>query len=171
MVYGQLPFADLTSHPSKVNAIISPTYQISYPPVSVPRIIPPPGSDAPAIDPATLASPVDPLAIKVMRACHRRGEKDRPTIAELLDHDFLKPWKREFFLLSVFHFRTTKLTDSHSPLYRHCHAQDRAHPTRLNGGFARGPHSARRVCAEEPGRDSRGQCSCLDSTSLLFFAS
>ncbi|CED84938.1 kinase-like protein [Phaffia rhodozyma] len=104
MIYGHLPFSDFTNHPAKIAAICNPRHQIPYPTISVPRmpsssttsVLGPnaSGSNSASIDTKTLASPVDPLAIEVMKACHMRDEKMRPTIGELIEHDFLKPWKR-----------------------------------------------------------------------------
>jgi hypothetical protein len=42
-----------------------------------------------------------------MRACHGRDERDRPTIRMLLDHDFLKPWKRTSLSSALFFFSLT----------------------------------------------------------------
>lgn len=116
MIYGHLPFSDFTNHPAKIAAICSPRHQIPYPTISIPKmpasssstisILGPnvPAASSSAVDPKTLASPVDPLAIQVMSACHLRDEKLRPTIGELIEHDFLKPWKRTcpFFLFLLF---------------------------------------------------------------------
>lgn len=93
MIYHCLPFSTFTNHPAKVNAIISSKYQISYPAESRPVLL--------NVEPERreelreeMKSPVDPMAIEVMRLCHMRNEKNRPNIEQLMDHDFLKPWKR-----------------------------------------------------------------------------
>lgn len=93
MVYNLLPFSSFTNHPAKVSAIISPKYQISYPPSSEPVLsnLPPDEAERRKQE---MSSPVDPVAVEVMRWCHGRNEKDRPDIEQLMDHDFLKPWKR-----------------------------------------------------------------------------
>jgi hypothetical protein len=93
MVYNLLPFSTFTNHPSKVSAIISPKYQIPYSSTSIPVLVnlPPDEADRRREE---MRSPVDPVAIEVMRWCHGRSEKDRPNIEQLMDHDFLKPWKR-----------------------------------------------------------------------------
>lgn len=104
MIYGHLPFSHITTHPAKVKAICSPSHTIDYPSISTPRLPPPPPGEPPrSEEERELESPVDPLAIEVMMACHGRDERERPTIRMLLDHDFLKPWKRSSFR-SVFPF-------------------------------------------------------------------
>lgn len=101
MIYGKLPFGDIRDHPSKLRAITNPTYQISYPLISTPVVVGYSAADAPPlpVDP-DLTSPVDLSAIAAMKSCFRFGEKERPTIAQLLDDPFLKPWLSEFSSLS-----------------------------------------------------------------------
>lgn len=89
MVYNHLPFASCTGYPAKVAAIISPTFKISYPPTSVPVLV-----DSPPDEAERMRSPVDPVAVDVMRWCHGRNERDRPDVEQLLDNDLVNPWKR-----------------------------------------------------------------------------
>jgi len=106
MIYGRLPFGEIKDHPSKLRAITNPDYQIKYPTTSTPTIgYAPPDAPPPPFDPE-LTSPVDVSAIAAMKKCFRFGEKERPTIAQLLEDPFLKPWLSEcalcfsLFLLS-----------------------------------------------------------------------
>lgn len=93
MVYNHLPFSAFTSHPAKVAAITSPDYQIVYERLSTPVLVNLPSDEADRRR-KEMQSPVDPVAIEVMRLCHGRSEKNRPDIEQLMEHDFLKPWKR-----------------------------------------------------------------------------
>jgi len=67
LVYGYTPFHQLKGPVQKMLAIINPNHQITFPYV-----------------PAELS-----LALDVLQLCLRRNPKERPTIADLLEHPFL----------------------------------------------------------------------------------
>lgn len=67
MVYGSPPFSGIQGDLPKLQAIVNPKHQISYPEVSNSHLI------------------------DVMKSCLLRDAQARPTTQSLLDHDFLHP--------------------------------------------------------------------------------
>jgi serine/threonine protein kinase len=67
LIYGKPPFAELPMI-QKLQAIINPNYIIQFGPVD------------------------DPCAIEVLKSCLNRNPKQRMTIPQLLQHQFLRPF-------------------------------------------------------------------------------
>ena len=90
MVYGNPPFAQIGGGPlPKMNAIADPTHRITFPETATPK--PAIGNDGKASDPSLLEIFVDPTAIDSMKRCLAYRKEQRLTIAELLQHEFLRP--------------------------------------------------------------------------------
>ncbi|XP_076654545.1 dual specificity protein kinase monopolar spindle 1 [Halictus rubicundus] len=88
LVYGHTPFHHIRSQWAKVNAITNPKLNISFPAMLPSRegdnkVIPPP-----------------PILIDVMRKCLQHDPKTRPTVAELLQIDYV-PTKQEHLLAPI----------------------------------------------------------------------
>ncbi|KAH7094144.1 kinase-like domain-containing protein [Auriculariales sp. MPI-PUGE-AT-0066] len=87
MVYGHTPFAHL-SVMYKMRAIPDPTYEIKFPDKSIP-IIKSTLPEQPHTQLHDLARNVSEEAVRVMQLCLVRPPKERATIPELLEHEWL----------------------------------------------------------------------------------
>ncbi|CAL7947855.1 unnamed protein product [Xylocopa violacea] len=81
LVYGRTPFQHIRSQWAKVNAITNPKLNISFPP------------NLPSGDGNKIIS-APPVLIDVMRKCLQHNPKARPTVAELLEVEYI-PSKQE----------------------------------------------------------------------------
>nr|ODO03974.1 TTK protein kinase [Cryptococcus depauperatus CBS 7855] len=92
MIYGSPPFQHINGGPlAKMGAIANPNHSIIYPEEAVPKTAVGFGLDGQPIDPKSLSVPVSPAAIDSMKRCLAYRKEHRLTIAELLQHEFLKP--------------------------------------------------------------------------------
>lgn len=104
MVYGQPPFQHLTVY-QKMKAIPDLAYVIDFAEYAVP-VVPSPrssASGAPAEPPKKLEhlkQKVRSDVITSMKSCLCRNPKERATIPELLNHDWLAMRDRELFIFS-----------------------------------------------------------------------
>ncbi|KAI0822331.1 kinase-like protein [Trametes gibbosa] len=94
MVYGQPPFQALSVY-QKMKAIPDTEYIIQFPEYAVP-VTPPPkedpsGEPAPIIDPEERKVRVPQSIINTMKSCLVRNPKERATIPELLQQNWLEP--------------------------------------------------------------------------------
>ncbi|XP_076285730.1 dual specificity protein kinase monopolar spindle 1 [Lasioglossum baleicum] len=87
LVYGHTPFHHIRSQWAKVNAITNPKLNISFP-----TTLPSREGDNKVIAP--------PILIDVMRKCLQHDPKTRPTVAELLQVDYV-PTKQEHLLAPI----------------------------------------------------------------------
>ena len=101
MVYGQPPFQHLSMY-QKMKAIPDLSYIIEFPEFSIP-VAPTSRTSNAASGTVTPPKKLDHLKRKVhrdvvgsMKACLCRNPKERATIPELLDHDWLSMKDREF---------------------------------------------------------------------------
>lgn len=93
MVYGQTPFHHLSFY-QKMKAIPDSNHNIEFPTHSTPSLPPPQGSTTPQkLD--HLARPVRVDVIECMKSCLRRSPKERSTIPELLEQQWLVLDQRE----------------------------------------------------------------------------
>lgn len=69
MVNGRTPFADIPNLVQKLQCIVNQRYEIKFPPIK------------------------NPLLLDIMQKILRRVASERPTIPQLLDHQFLRPEK------------------------------------------------------------------------------
>lgn len=100
MVYGLAPFHRL-SVLQKMKAIPDPSYIIDFPEYTTPTEPIRSSSDT-AKPPQTLEHLRKPVAKKVIatiKSCLNRIPKERATIPELLEHDWLEMRDRQFFVL------------------------------------------------------------------------
>ncbi|XP_076755816.1 dual specificity protein kinase monopolar spindle 1 isoform X2 [Xylocopa sonorina] len=81
LVYGRTPFQHIRSQWAKVNAITNPKLNISFPP------------NLPSVEGNKIIS-APPVLIDVMRKCLQHNPKARPTVAELLEVEYI-PSKQE----------------------------------------------------------------------------
>lgn len=99
MVYGHPPFQHLSVF-HKMKAIPDPTHTIDFPETSVPSIPgsrdPNTGSPSPPKKLEHLAMHVRPDVIASMKRCLQRPVKDRATIPELLEEEWLAMKEREW---------------------------------------------------------------------------
>ncbi|XP_078045508.1 dual specificity protein kinase monopolar spindle 1 [Augochlora pura] len=77
LVYGQTPFHHIRSQWAKVNAITNPKLNISFP------------ATLPSREGDDKVLPTPPILIDVMRKCLQHDPKTRPTVADLLQVDYL----------------------------------------------------------------------------------
>jgi serine/threonine-protein kinase TTK/MPS1 len=87
MIYGHPPFFHLPNVMAKMRAIPDPNHLIEFPARSIPST-----SAFPDVSPEDLeilTRPVRNDVIGSMKACLNRIPKDRATIPELLDHEWL----------------------------------------------------------------------------------
>jgi serine/threonine-protein kinase TTK/MPS1 len=94
MVYGHPPFFHLPNVMAKMRAIPDSNHEILFPPQSIPST-----TAFPSITPEDLQKltrPIRPDVIKSLRLCLCRIPKDRATIPELLDHEWLTMNEREY---------------------------------------------------------------------------
>lgn len=104
MVYGQPPFQQLSVY-QKMKAIPDIAHVIDFPTFSAP-IVPtksssPSGGSGASTPPKKLdhlKRPVRSDVIECMQSCLSRNPKERATIPELMEQDWLEMKEREFFL-------------------------------------------------------------------------
>ncbi|XP_033341019.1 dual specificity protein kinase monopolar spindle 1 [Megalopta genalis] len=85
LVYGHTPFHHIRSQWAKVNAITNPKLNISFP------------TTLPSREDHAEVLPTPPILIDVMRKCLQHDPKTRPTVADLLQVDYV-PTKQECLL-------------------------------------------------------------------------
>lgn len=104
MVYGQPPFHHL-SVIQKMRAIPESSHLIEYPDYSVPTLPTRRNSQGSTAPPAEklmeLAKPVREDVKATMQKCLQRNPKDRSTIPELLEEDWLAGKERKFHYMPI----------------------------------------------------------------------
>jgi serine/threonine-protein kinase TTK/MPS1 len=93
MVYGHPPFFHLTHVMAKMRAIPDPSHTISFPDTTVPSPAAFPNATPEELE--VLRREVRKDVVATMQTCLCRHPKDRATIPDLLDHEWLAMKERE----------------------------------------------------------------------------
>lgn len=103
LVYGHTPFQHIRQSWAKVNAITNPKLKISFP------------STIAWSDSSQNSSNAPPVLVDVMRKCLQHDPKARPTVAQLLQIEYI-PTSPERSLLSIPHISPSTLIQARHTL-------------------------------------------------------